>query len=206
VPEAARPRSVTDPLVLVPLPLDESDRRLVLDTTLPGGRLLDRALALAGLLADGDATRVRVLEPGAPVPEHVLDHPTVVVVHPLCAFADAGDAAAVVRAASTGGAPAGAAAAVLPVTDTVKAVREDAAGTVVQRTLDRDAMVAAATPLVLPGGALRGLPVDDPATALRSLWAAFGDRLVRVPVGPGARRLHSADDVAVLAATLATAP
>lgn len=201
-------------LVVVPVPPGGADRRLVLTGTASGDTLLDRALGLARHLL------AAVGHPGRPVVVDLADAPTtgphadatdgtdgtdVVVVHPLCAFADPDEAATLVRTALAEVTPA---AAVVPVTDTVKRLERSAGWPVVASTVDRDRLAAAATPVVLPAGCLpRGgwaqLPLDDPASTLVALLAATAGGTRLVPFGGTARRLHDPDDVTVVAAVLA---
>jgi 2-C-methyl-D-erythritol 4-phosphate cytidylyltransferase len=90
---------------------------------------------------------------------------------------------------------------VLPVTDTVKEVDDTAEGPVVGATHDRDDLRRLASPLVLPPGVVEDLddwPPADFRLALAELRARHPVVLLTAPAS--ARRVHSADDVAVLEA------
>jgi 2-C-methyl-D-erythritol 4-phosphate cytidylyltransferase len=85
---------------------------------------------------------------------------------------------------------------VRPVTDTVKVVVDDRVG----ETLDRDALVAVASPLVLPSVVLAHLdrrPVTDLARAVADLTAA-GHAVRLLPAPPEGRRVSSVQDVRLL--------
>lgn len=87
-----------------------------------------------------------------------------------------------------------------PVTDTVKRVEDGALG----ETLDRDALIAVASPLVLPARVVATLPdpgLDGPLD-LAALAASLADReqLVVALAPPAARRVHDLDDVRLLEA------
>ena len=89
---------------------------------------------------------------------------------------------------------------VRPVTDTVKVVDDGVVG----ETLDRDALVAVASPVVLPAGvvaALDGLPSTDFVALVDALRRRFPVELVEAP--PAARRVGSAEDLRVLEALTA---
>jgi 2-C-methyl-D-erythritol 4-phosphate cytidylyltransferase len=93
---------------------------------------------------------------------------------------------------------------VLPVTDTVKEIVEGPDGPVVGRTLDRDGLVAIASPIVIPTSVVAVLadwPSTDLPSAVRSLRRAGPVRLVEGP--PTARRVASEDDVRALEALTA---
>jgi 2-C-methyl-D-erythritol 4-phosphate cytidylyltransferase len=86
---------------------------------------------------------------------------------------------------------------VRPVTDTVKVVEDGVVG----ETLDRDALVAVASPVVLPPdvvAALAGLPTTDLVALVAELRRRFPVELVEAP--PAARRVGSEEDVRVLEA------
>ena len=86
---------------------------------------------------------------------------------------------------------------VRPVTDTVKVVEDGLVGA----TVDRDALVSVASPVVLPPdvvAALDGLPSTDLVALVAALRRRFPVELVQAP--PSARRVGSLDDVAVLEA------
>lgn len=103
------------------------------------------------------------------------------------------------RARSTGRPVVG----VRPVTDTVKVVGHDLVG----ETLDRDALLAVTSPLVLPAAVLAGLaqrPSVDLARAVADL-AAAGQPVDTVQAPPEGRRVGSAEDVRVLDALTSAA-
>jgi 2-C-methyl-D-erythritol 4-phosphate cytidylyltransferase len=86
---------------------------------------------------------------------------------------------------------------VRPVTDTVKVVADGLVG----ETVDRAALVAVASPVVLPPevvAALDGLPSYDFVELVAALRSRFPVELVEAP--PAARRVGSVDDVALLEA------
>lgn len=85
---------------------------------------------------------------------------------------------------------------VRPVTDTVKVVDGHLAGA----TLDRDALLAVTSPLVVPAAVLAELPVRphvDLARAVADL-AAAGQRVETLAAPPEGRRVSSAEDVRLL--------
>lgn len=87
---------------------------------------------------------------------------------------------------------------VRPVTDTVKVVDRGLVGD----TLDRDSLLAVASPLVVPAGVVAGLarrPVADLAQAVADL-AAAGQQVETVVAPPEARRVASREDVRLLGA------
>lgn len=87
---------------------------------------------------------------------------------------------------------------VRPVTDTVKVV----SGGLVGETLDRDRLLAVASPLVIPAAVLArlpGRPASDLAAAVASL-AAAGHAVDTLEAPPEGRRVASADDVRLLEA------
>lgn len=84
-----------------------------------------------------------------------------------------------------------------PVTDTVKVVADGLVGS----TVDRDGLVALASPVVLPPSvvaALDGLPSTDFVALVSTLRGRYPVELVEAP--PEARRVGSPDDVRVLEA------
>src|SRR4051812_13993166 len=86
---------------------------------------------------------------------------------------------------------------VRPVTDTVKVVRDGLVGD----TVDRDELVAVASPVVLPAAvvaALDGLASHDFVQLVAALRSRFPVELVEAP--PAARRVGSLEDLAVLEA------
>ncbi|GAA1529484.1 2-C-methyl-D-erythritol 4-phosphate cytidylyltransferase [Nocardioides humi] len=97
---------------------------------------------------------------------------------------------------------------VRPVTDTVKEVRPAEGGEAVGATVDRDALVAVCSPVVLPaslvadllgeGGSLPSIDFVELVAELRRRYGAERVQLVEAP--PQARRVASDDDLAVLAA------
>jgi 2-C-methyl-D-erythritol 4-phosphate cytidylyltransferase len=89
---------------------------------------------------------------------------------------------------------------VRPVTDTVKVV----AGGLVGETLDRDRLVAVASPVVLPPtvvAALERPPGHDLVALVAELRRRYPVELVEAP--PAARRVGSEDDVRILEALTA---
>lgn len=87
---------------------------------------------------------------------------------------------------------------VRPVTDTVKVVSDGLVG----ETLDRDRLLAVASPLVVPAAVLALLPArpsSDLAVAVASL-AAAGHEVETLEAPPEGRRVASADDVLLLEA------
>ncbi|GAA4813379.1 2-C-methyl-D-erythritol 4-phosphate cytidylyltransferase [Nocardioides caeni] len=98
---------------------------------------------------------------------------------------------------------------VRPVTDTVKDTHPDPdGGAALGATVDRDALVAVCSPVVLPaavvadlfgeGGRLPSLDFADLVAALRTRYGAGRVDLVAAP--PEARRVTGDDDLAVLTA------
>jgi len=93
---------------------------------------------------------------------------------------------------------------VRPVTDTVKEVRGATVGT----TVDRDALVAVCSPVVLPAAVVAdllgdgaSLPSPDFAELVAALRRRYGaERVVFAEAPPQARRVASPADLAVLAA------
>ena len=87
-----------------------------------------------------------------------------------------------------------------PVTDTVKVVVDGAAGPVIGETLDRDALVAVASPLVIPAAVLATLaqpPSPDLARSVAAL-AAAGHAVDTLEAPPEGRRVSTPDDVRLL--------
>ncbi|MBM0126016.1 2-C-methyl-D-erythritol 4-phosphate cytidylyltransferase [Pimelobacter simplex] len=97
---------------------------------------------------------------------------------------------------------------VRPVTDTVKEVHPVAGGDVVGATVDRDALVAVCSPVVLPAavvadllGAGGPLPTSDFVQLVTLLRQRYGaERVLLVEAPPEARRVASAADLPVLEA------
>lgn len=95
-----------------------------------------------------------------------------------------------------------------PVTDTVKEARPAPGGEVLGASVDRDGLVAVCSPVVLPPSVVadlfedgRGLPSTDFVTLVAALRARYGDARVELTEAPPqARRVGSAEDIAVLAA------
>ena len=113
---------------------------------------------------------------------------------PLCPMTPAGFiAACVTRAGETGRVVVG----VRPVTDTVKSVRDGVVG----ETVDREALRAVVSPIVLPAAvvtALDGLPTTDFAELVAWLRGAHPVELVEAP--PEARRVANEEDLRLLEA------
>lgn len=97
---------------------------------------------------------------------------------------------------------------VRPVTDTVKEVAATPGGEVLGATVDRDALVAVCSPVVLPTAVVAdlfadgaGLPSTDFVVLVAALRERYGDdRIELVEAPPEARRVADDDDIAVLAA------
>lgn len=97
---------------------------------------------------------------------------------------------------------------VRPVTDTVKEVAATPGGDVLGATVDRDALVAVCSPVVLPPAVVAdlfadgaGLPSTDFVALVTTLRERYGDaRVELVEAPPEARRVASEEDIAVLAA------
>ncbi|TNM36560.1 hypothetical protein FHP29_20745 [Nocardioides albidus] len=97
---------------------------------------------------------------------------------------------------------------VRPVTDTVKEVHPVEGGEAVGATVDRDALVAVCSPVVLPASVVAdlfdaggSLPSTDFTALVTGLRDRYGDeRVLLVEAPPQARRVSSDADVAVLAA------
>lgn len=90
---------------------------------------------------------------------------------------------------------------VLPVTDTIKEIREHADGPVVGETVDRDLLVALASPIVIPAGVVAGLddwPSADLARAVAGLRGLSPVAYLEAPMA--GVRVESADDVRALEA------
>lgn len=93
---------------------------------------------------------------------------------------------------------------VRPVTDTVKSIAHEAVGEAVGETVDRDGLLAVATPVVLPARVvteLDDLPSTDFPTLVAALAERFEVRTVEAP--PTARRVASTEDVELLQALTA---
>ena len=106
-------------------------------------------------------------------------------------------AACVERAQETGAVVLG----TRPVTDTVKVVTDGLVGS----TVDRDGLLAVASPLVLPGpvaATLTSIPGDLGRTV--TALAAAGHRIETVTAPPEGRRVSTPDEVRVLEALTAT--
>ncbi|MDI6910964.1 2-C-methyl-D-erythritol 4-phosphate cytidylyltransferase [Nocardioides sp.] len=120
------------------------------------------------------------------------------VVHdPLCPMTPPEFVAACVRRAVEDGSVV---VGVRPVTDTVTVVADGIVG----ETVDRDALVSVAAPVVLPASvvaALDGLPSHDLVELVAALRRDHPVELVEAP--PGARRVGSVDDVRLLEALTA---
>lgn len=89
---------------------------------------------------------------------------------------------------------------VRPVTDTVKVIEDGVVG----ETVDREGLVAVASPVVLPASvvaSLAGLPSTDFVELVAALRRSYPVELVEAP--PAARRVGSPEDVRVLEALTA---
>lgn len=97
---------------------------------------------------------------------------------------------------------------VRPVTDTVKELHRVDDGETVGTTVDRDALVAVCSPVVLPASVVADLLGDDgslPSSDFVALVAALrhrygGERVLLVEAPPEARRIASEADLPVLEA------
>ena len=97
---------------------------------------------------------------------------------------------------------------VRPVTDTVKELHAVAGGEVVGATVDRDALVAVCSPVVLPAAVVAdllgdggSLPTTDFVGLVGALRRRYGaERVLLVEAPPEARRIASAADLPVLEA------
>lgn len=97
---------------------------------------------------------------------------------------------------------------VRPVTDTVKEVTAAPGGDLLGATVDRDALVAVCSPVVLPPAVVAdlfadgaGLPSTDFVALVTTLRERYGDARVELVEAPAeARRVASEEDIAVLAA------
>ena len=90
---------------------------------------------------------------------------------------------------------------VRPVTDTVKVVADGVVGS----SLDRDSLLAIASPLVLPAGVVATLPRRPSADLARAVadLATAGHPAQTVTAPPEARRVASLEDVRLLGALTA---
>lgn len=90
-----------------------------------------------------------------------------------------------------------------PVTDTVKTVTDGFVGD----TLDREALLAITSPLVVPASVLAGIAQRLPTDLARAVadLAAAGQRVETLPAPAGGRRVHSADEVRLLEALTTSA-
>lgn len=113
-----------------------------------------------------------------------------------CPLTPAASVETVVEAARTTGRPC---IGVRPVTDTVKQVHVDAEGEWLGDTVDRDALVAVTSPLVLPDASLLAgaPPADLPALVA---WLRERTEVGLVEVDARSRRVADASDVALLEA------
>ncbi len=161
--------------------------------SLPYRLIHDEALVAAAAWAMGEAD-VDLVD--VTVPWHVLaDLGRPLVLHdPLCPMTPP---AFIAECARTAVAQDAVVAAVRPVTDTVKRVEDGRLG----QTVDRDALVAVCSPLVLPArvvAALPGRPRTDFVELVADLRSTYDVLLVDAP--PTARRVASDEDLRVLEA------
>src|SRR4051812_30704490 len=160
---------------------------------LPFALIHGEALVAAAAWALGEAG-VTPIDTGTPWAALVEAEEPLVLHDPLCpmtppAFIAECVARAVERAAVVVG--------VRPVTDTVKVVEDGLVGA----TLDREGLVAVASPVVLPAtvvASLGGLPSTDLVALVAELRRRYPVELVEAP--PAARRVGSEEDVRVLEA------
>lgn len=191
---------------MIELPTPDPDDELptaygvVLDAgrgTLPFALLQGEPLVACAAWALGQ-TGVDLLDLGTPW-EALVDAEEPLVLHDaLCPLAPPAFLAACLVAAVEGDR---AVLGVRPVTDTVKRVGDDGA---LGETLDRDGLVAVASPLVLPARLVCTLPDPglDGSLDLGALAAAIAaqEEIVVALAPAAARRVHDLDDVRLLEA------
>jgi 2-C-methyl-D-erythritol 4-phosphate cytidylyltransferase len=170
---------------------------LVLDEgrgSLPYALVHGEALVACAAWALGEAG-IDLVDASVPWPWLVESGEDLVLHDALCPMAPpAFLAACLERARETGRPVVG----TRPVTDTVKAVADGVVG----ETLDRDGLLAIASPLVLPAAVVASLgrpPSADLAQAVGDL-AAAGHRVETVEAPPEGRRVASDEDVRLLEA------
>lgn len=174
---------------------------LVLDEgrgSLPYALIHGEALVACAAWALGD-TGVDLVDATVPWEALVESGEDLVLHDALCPMTPATFIAACLEHARATGRPV---VGVRPVTDTVKVLADGDAGQVVGETLDRDALLAVASPLVIPAAVLAslpGLPSTDLARAVADL-AAAGHVVETMEAPPEGRRVSSPDDVRLLAA------
>lgn len=188
--------------------MDDDDRPVALGTVAEDGRgplpfalLHGEALVACAAWALGEAGVVAV-DLGTPWEAVVASGGAFVVHDALCPMTPPGFVAGcVARAVAEDVVVVG----VRPVTDTVKSVTVDDAGrAVVGDTVDRDGLLALAAPVVLPASVvatLPGPPTTDLLRLVRELRQA--GPVVYAEAPPEARRVSSAEEVAVLEALTA---
>ncbi|GAA1927628.1 2-C-methyl-D-erythritol 4-phosphate cytidylyltransferase [Nocardioides hwasunensis] len=160
--------------------------------TLPYRLVHGESLVACAAWALGEAG-VDIVDASVPWAGLVESGSDLVLHDPLCPMTPAAFIATCLRLAREGDRPV---VGVRPVTDTVKAV----AGGVVGRTLDRDAMLAVTSPLVVPAAVLSrlpGRPVPDLARTVSDL-AAAGHEVQTVQAPPEGRRVTSSDELRLL--------
>ncbi|WP_101523598.1 2-C-methyl-D-erythritol 4-phosphate cytidylyltransferase [Nocardioides houyundeii] len=167
--------------------------------SLPFALIHGEALVACAAWALGDAD-VRLVDADLDWESIQLNEAPLVLHDPLCPMTPASFIATCVsEALATGAVVVGA----RPVTDTVKHVEDSVVGT----TVDREALRVVCSPIVLPAqvvASLPGPPDPDFARAVSSLAAEHEVTFLEAP--PEARRVASADDVAVLEALTADRP
>lgn len=186
-------------------PYDDSEPQPTLGTVVEEGRgslpfalIHGEALVTCAVWALGDAG-VTPVDLGTEWAGLVDSGEPFVLHDSLCPMTPAAFIAdCVLRSAATSAVVVG----VRPVTDTVKAVTDGFVG----ETVDRDGLLAVASPVVLPPAvvaALDGLPSLDFADLVADLAARFPVEYAEAPAA--ARRVASEEDVALLAALTAPA-
>jgi 2-C-methyl-D-erythritol 4-phosphate cytidylyltransferase len=160
---------------------------------LPYALIHGEALVAAAAWALGEAG-VTPIDTGTPWAALIESGEPFVLHDPLCPMTPpAFIAECVERAVERGCVVVG----VRPVTDTVKVVTDGEVG----ETVDRDELVAVASPVVLPASvvaALGALPTTDFVALVEELRRRYPVELVEAP--PSARRIGSVDDLRVLEA------
>jgi len=190
-----------DPRDDVPGGLAISALGLVLDQdrgSLPFALVHGEPLVACAAWALGEAG-VTLVDAGTPWSSLVASGEPLVLHDPLCPLTPPGFIAECVAAAEGGAVVVG----VRPVTDTVKVVMDGYVGA----TVNRDALVQVASPVVLPAAVVAEfdeLPTSD-LTALVAAMAPHLDVVTR-EAPPSARRVGGNDDLRLLEAATAAGP
>jgi 2-C-methyl-D-erythritol 4-phosphate cytidylyltransferase len=165
---------------------------------LPYALLHGEALVACAAWALGEAG-VDLVDATVPWAELVESGRDLVLHDALCPMTPPGFIATCLEHARTTGRPV---VGTRPVTDTVKVVADGTTGHVVGATVDRDSLLAVASPLVVPAALLAALPrppSTDLARAVADL-AAAGHDVDTLQAPPEGRRVSSPDDVRLLEA------